>query len=71
MTPRRPKGLPISRLPDLVVRDRHRVEGITATLPGASAPRQLGGAVPLTSVLKQIFGGELPQLEAGEARRAG
>ena len=36
--------------------DRRRVEGVTASLPGAAAPRQIGGSVPLTSALKQIFG---------------
>jgi hypothetical protein len=54
---------------DLV--DRRRVEGVTASLPGASAPRQLGGTQPLTEVLKQIFGGQLPALPSGEKREAG
>lgn len=51
--------------------DRRRVEGVTASLPGASAPRQLGGTQPLTDVLKQIFSGNLPALTAGNKSEVG
>jgi hypothetical protein len=52
--------------------DRRRAEGVTASLPGASAPRQIGGSTPLTSVLKQIFANiEQRVLEAGDDQEGG
>jgi hypothetical protein len=54
---------------DLV--DRERVEGVTATLPGASAPRQLGGAAPVSEPLKRLFPSRAPaQLAAGDEEAA-